>query len=126
MAGRFPQHLAAFHAYCAPARARPEVTIHPPSGGGHTEERGSAPEVFRLHLAVLGFLHDRSAAWDIPCGEAEWYHMEANRAKGVDVDYITEESRRAWRELEAKDPETAAACRKARAQWLAMKQRREG
>lgn len=110
LAGRFRQHLERFKAYAKQAHCRPEVTIHPPKGVTG-DSRGSAPEVFRLHLSVLALVHDRSAAWDCPAGQAEWYHMEAQRAKGVDVDYLTEKTRADWARLEAEDPETAEKCR---------------
>ncbi len=117
LAGRVPAHLVRLRTYLTQALANPEYAIHPPRGGTRGPQRGSAPEVFRMFLSVLAHSRNIAEAWDCPAGQAAWYHAEALRAKGVDVDYVTEEQRQRERQWAAANPEAAAKCRAVAAQW---------
>ena len=118
LAFRLKKSFESFYEYTKQARANPDFAIHPQKGAEQVD-RGGVPLIFRMHLNVLSVLNTGpSAAWDCPIGEASWYHSEALKRMGCDVDYRTDEAKAKWEQFAAENPETARKCAEAREQWL--------
>jgi hypothetical protein len=107
--GGFAKELSAFRDYIRDFQSSPEYSIIPPDHAAPSTPRGQPPELLKI---VDDVMHEarcsRRAAWEMPEGEARWWHAMALRRKGVDLNFMTPEERARQAGIEQEDPELYA------------------